>query len=159
MRRHQSKRQSWLKPMLLLPVLGLLVLAFAKPQGRNSEPIDTKTALSALPFTAPVASQQDVQDVDKKKIEDYKKKITLLKEKYTELEKKKKSADSEGVASIEKEQAMIKKKIGAINMELEKLVGPDVKKQEALKKKQMQKEEEAKKEAEKKTGDEKGIRM
>ena len=144
MKRLQSKKWKWIKPVLLLPVLALLALAFAKPRVTVSESPAGPALLAATVPVFPVLVPQDVQDkVDQKKIEDYKKKIALLKEKYIELEEKKKAeGDAE---AIEEEQKRIKKKVTAINAELEKMLGPDIKKKEEFKKQlEMTKAEEKK---------------
>jgi hypothetical protein len=134
MKRHQSGKRAWIKPLILLPVITLLALAFAKPRvnavsASAGEPAMVSAAPVTFPFTPQStpksAPQQKIEDGDKKKIAEYEKKIQSLKTKYMELEKKKEAGGD--VKKIEEEQKKIKKKVSALSAELKKMTGSEAK--------------------------------
>ena len=130
MKRHQSGKRAWIKPLILLPVIALLALAFAKPRVSTVSPSGSEPAMVsappvAFPFTPQSTPQQDVKEDEKKKIAAYEKKIQSMKTKYMELEEKKKAGGD--VKKIEEEQILIKKKVSALNAELKKMTGSDAK--------------------------------
>jgi len=146
MKRHQSGKWAWIKPLILLPVIALLVLAFAKPRVTLPTTASEPAMVSAAPLVLPPTfiQQQDVKkDVDKKKIAEYEKKIQALKTKYMELEEMKK--EGEDVKKIEKEQKHIKEKVSVLNAELKKMTGSDAKDYDPKKKDQYEKEKQKQK--------------